>query len=226
MKRKILMFVLSFVLIFPAILFAGCFGPKTTSYICALPENSYEGDLTAHIGQYTENWSVIHRNETIDETQYLVHYLYYNVTDEDDSERTYYYLGIWDENKEGNDKWVVYVLNDSNVWEKGTEGKDIDNHEIFGTDKYNFDYYGAEFNRHAVEARGFSFNRERNLVEENDEYIEYNLDGDIFKISNNIYHICLFRDWGTETPCSHEFSKFTFNVSDTPIPYISTLQLD
>ena len=220
MKSKILTFVLAFILVLPAVLFAGCFG-GAKSLLVALPENSYEGELT-----YTTNygavcnWDVIHRREMIGDTEYLVHYLQYVYTNGEDV-KTSNYLGVWDESVDGTDKWVVYVLKD-NTWKPGSTRKS-DGREEYGTDKYDFDYHGADFNRHALEARFYPFSS-RNLVEETDEYILYNEHGDIFKLSNNIYHICLYRG-GENGGCDHEFTRFTFNESTTAIPFINTLVL-
>lgn len=219
MKRRIFYILAAILAFFPALLLSGCFGTKTVSYLCALPENSFEAELTYQIDNTIKNYSVIHRTENVNGTEYLIHYLHYH----DNHSTEYIYLGVWNVSHAGGQDWSIYKLNESNQWVLGSEAKDIDGHEIYGTDRYNFNYYTAEFNECAISARGYHFNKERSLVEENDKYIMYNLGGsDIFKISNNIYHICLYRDHGTDTIWKHEFTKFTFNVSETAIPRIST----
>ena len=223
MKNKYIVLVMAMVLVLSNILLAGCFGNKTKTYLCAFPESSYEAELTYRSGTGAiSNWTVIHRRETINNEEYLIHYLQYGYQ-QGETERTYNYLGVWDETVEGSDKWVTYVLNNADEWVLGTEQKDIDNREVYGTDKYYFDYYGSDFNRHALEARGYPFRPDR-LVEETEDYLEYNEDGDVYRLSNNIYHICLYRG-GEQGGCNHEFTKFTFNESTMAIPHINTLVL-
>ena len=226
MKRNFFYILALFVMLLPVLFSTACFGQNVTSYICALPEESFEAELTHQIGSYTNTWSVIHREQTVGEDKYLVHYVRYvshnNKNENSDDDIVYNLLGIWNERHEGGADWTIYVLDNNNQWIKGSEAKDIDNHEIYGTDKYNFVYVTRDFNSLALEASGFDFNA-RNKTNETSEYIEYRLNGgDTFKISNNIYHICLYRDWETEIINKHEFTKFTFNESDSQIPHFDT----
>lgn len=207
MKKKIFSFIVALMVFSSVFAFAGC--RSIVSYIAMLPEESYEADLIYTHNDHVERLSIVHRNETITGEEHTVCYLKYK-WEEDDWET---YLGVFD----GSD-WIIYILNGAS-WEKGSQSN------TYGSDYYNFVQITNLFLENALKTTGNDF-RTETLVIENEEYLEYNRSGDIFRISNNIYHVCLYMQYNLpNTLWKHEFTRFTFNESTTEIPYLATVVL-
>lgn len=224
MKRKFLIFMMMLILLPSMFVLTGCditslFKRKLIYYQPRFPEDSYEAEMSHHLGNYDMTWSVIHRRETFGEIEHYVHYLHYTCNELDsDYFKEYEYLGVYyPEMDDGIGEWIVYVPNEENVWVKGTQSN------RYGTDRYYFGSYGDDFWRLLKSADGRGF-RKSDKTNETDEYIEYSNGGDVFRISNDIYQLCLYLDYGS-TDEVHECT-FTANNSTTAIPYFSTLVLE
>ncbi len=202
MKKKFLNLFFVLVLMIPLVfLLVGCSVGKVT-YTSAMP-NIYEADLEIRDadGNLNTQYSVIKRYETVGAQKYL---FFYGKYEDLEHNRTEEWLGVWNDITA---KWSYYRWSaDDNEWHSDEVGTTF-----------------SMVRSVATYMNGVILNK-IDLVYELDDYLEYTWGGkypDTIRISNNVYHVCLYHRYNNkgETIRTEKFTKFIFDDSTTPIPH-------
>jgi len=205
MKKQLFIMGLALVVLLPVISLLSACSVGTVKYVSYLP-TVYEAELKIMDSDgNSDTYKVIKRYETIGEQEYYVFYGKYKTSVMDNSEE---WFCVWNET---NAEWDSYQWSkEDKQWNQAAIGNLFD--EV--TRAATFVSYGD----------GVELNK-TDLVNETDEYLEYNWGGtyaDRLKISNNDYHICLYHGYNDngEFTSYDKFKTFIFDESTTPIPHI------
>ena len=218
MKKRIFMIFFAFILCSMFCL-SGCFF-KNNYLSVVSTDRDYKATLTyrskTSSADYIRDWKVLRTKANICGEQRQVIYIEYSITNQDN--HTYdYELTLMFVQVEGGGK--VFALKDGN-WQKHTGS--------FG-DKWS-DIYGSYSapSRFVYELtqdiNGRDFPK-RFKTAETSEYIEYTFDkyNERFKISNDMYHICLEYNFAYETTLITKQASFVYGTPADTIPNLSTL---
>lgn len=219
MKKKILSFMLIFCLLLASPLLTACW-KNMDRYLSIVPtDQDYKATLTYHsklgtTSDYTKEWTVLYKSVEIEGQEKQAIYVDYTYTDHIDDENNFAITLLYINGK-------VFKLNGT-AWQAHTGSFGDKWSDIYGPSSSGSFCY--EFTKD-INGRDFP----SNLKKETSEYLEYNFDKDneTFKISNNMYHVCLYYNMEYE-PTDLLHRKNGTLVLGTPsdvIPYTATITL-
>ena len=196
--KSILSFMLTFVCVITCgIALTGC--GKMNRYTSVIPtDQDYKATLNYTWGvnddSYKEDWKVIRKNVTFCGQERTLLYTY------------------------NNNQGYVLRLN-GNQWEPYTGYSGDKWSDIYGS----YSQSGSFVYEMTDSINGRYFPSSKKV--ETSEYLEYDFgrDNEVFKISNNPYHVLLYYNFKSSSSFNHKEATFTLGTPAEQIPYISTV---
>ena len=219
MKKKIFSFALAFVCIFTCgIALTGC--GNMDRYLAVVPtDQDYKATLNYTWGvddsSYEEDWKVIIKDVTFcgqERTVIYVEYSYKNNKNHgNDYERT-----------------LLYTYNNNQGFVLRLNGDQCESYSGSYGDKWS-NIYGSYSNPGSfvyemtadINGRDFPSNKKVQTT----EYLEYDFGSysEVFRISNNPYHVLLYYNFESGTTFNHKEATLTLGTPSEAIPYLSTI---
>ena len=217
--KNLFKMIISFALVLVCcVLFTGCFR-RMDNYLSVVPtDRNYTATMTQTLktssGNYTTDWKVIRKTENVCGENMVVIYVEYSSKDNNnhanDFERTLLYvnskvLGLSGEN------WVSYTGSFGDKWS-----------DIYGSMSKPGSFVYELTDR--INGRDFP----QDIKTETQEYIEYDFgrDNEVFRISNDMYHLLLFYSFDNGTSSVSQSATFDYSEPQETIPYLSTITID
>ena len=217
--KNLFKMIISFALVLVCgVLFTGCFR-RMDNYLSVVPtDRNYTATMTQTLktssGNYTTDWKVIRKTENVCGENMVVIYVEYSSKDNNnhanDFNRTLLYvnskvLGLSGEN------WVSYTGSFGDKWS-----------DIYGSMSKPGSFVYELTDR--INGRDFP----QDIKTETQEYIEYDFgrDNEVFRISNDMYHLLLFYSFDNGTSSVSQSATFDYSEPQETIPYLSTITIN
>lgn len=222
MKRKLLSILLAFVCVVSCgVTLTGCFGKKMDRYLSVVPTDvEYSATLTHHLetsnGNYDHSWTVMRKNVNFCGEDRIVIYVEYSLADNLDHNNDYEKVLLYTYNFNTNEGYSLSL--NGNHWE--TDIAFFDGwSDIYGSySKPNSFVYEI-----TSDINGRDFPASDKV--ETTEYLEYDFgrDNEVFRISNNPYHLLLHYSFDYKETHVLKEGTFTLGSPTAQIPYLSTI---
>ena len=214
MKRKILTFILSLIIISSTFLLSGCLNifNRVDSYLAVIPtdrefESTFNYSLETATGVCVMDWYVARTNKAVAGQNRDIIYLEYRYTNPENEtynrEVTYLYVEstvfFWHENH-----WEKYDTSSNRPYDTWSD--------VYGSysKPTSFVYELTQ----PINGRDFAIRDKTNTTA---EYIEYSIKNEeVIRIANNMYHVLLYYKFDyvkNVNEYSHELKQATFNFT-------------
>ncbi len=223
-KKFSLKIILSLILAFVCVItcgvaLTGC-SKIMNRYLAVIPtDQEYKATLNYTWGvndsSYEEGWKVIRKNVTFCGQERIVIYIEYsyknNKNHDHDYERTLLYTY-------NNNEGYVFSLN-SEQWDSYTGSFGDKWSDIYGS----YSKPGSFVYEMTNDINGRDFPPRKKV--ETTEYLEYDFGSynEVFRISNNPYHVLLYYNFETGTTFNHKEATLTLGTPSDAIPCLSTI---
>ena len=217
--KNLFKMIISFALVLVCgVLFTGCFR-RMDNYLSVVPtDRNYTATMTHNFktesGNYTTDWKVIRKTENVCGENMVVIYVEYSSKDNNnhanDFNRTLLYVNSKVLGLSG-ESWVSYTGSFGDKWS-----------DIYGSMSKPGSFVYELTDR--INGRDFP----QDIKTETQEYIEYDFgrDNEVFRISNDMYHLLLFYSFDNGTSSVSQSATFDYSEPQETIPYLSTITID
>lgn len=217
--KNLFKMIISFALVLVCgVLFTGCFR-RMDNYLSVVPtDRNYTATMTQTLktssGNYTTDWKVIRKTENVCGENMVVIYVEYSSKDNNnhanDFNRTLLYVNSKVLGLSG-ESWVSYTGSFGDKWS-----------DIYGSMSKPGSFVYELTDR--INGRDFP----QDIKTETQEYIEYDFgrDNEVFRISNDMYHLLLFYSFDNGTSSVSQSATFDYSEPQETIPYLSTITID
>ena len=221
MKKKFLTFALVFMFFACSLLLCAC--KNMDRYLSVIPtDQAYKATLNYTWGvddsNYEEDWKVIRKDVTFCGENRTVIYVEYSYTNNKNHSYDYTRTLLYTYN---NNQGYVLKLNGTQ-WEPYTASFGDQWSDIYGS----YSKPGSFVYEMTQDINGRDFPSKKKV--ETTEYLEYDFvrDSELFRISNNPYHVLLYYNFEYGTTFNHKEATLSLGVPTDTIEYLSTITPD
>lgn len=215
MKGKFFSFLLAFVLMFAFVPFlTGCGNNTYLAVVCT--DKQYKATMSynnkAENGEFTKYWTVLRKDVTVCGAEHTAIYIEYSFVDNDDNSNNY-------------DRTLMCINGNvlslvGSAWQSYTGSFGDKWSDIYGSmnQPSSFVYELTQ----PINGRNFPTKYKTATT---DEYIEYDFKkyNEKFKISNDMYHICLYYNFEYGQTRNHQEATFVYGAPTDTIPHLDTI---